>query len=95
MQCLLELDQANEHWADLIKLDTQIIKKSKEDPAQAAIEWLNEQTEVAWSSLQNTIFYLTGRAKSIKAFHKALISKGVTSKQIQRMPYWADGKKGL
>ncbi|MEM0991749.1 MAG: siderophore-interacting protein [Bacteroidota bacterium] len=95
LQCLLELEPTTKNWVNLIQLDTEIVEKSKEKPAKGAIEWLDEQTEATWGDWQDSIFYLTGRAKSIQVFRKALINKGVNAKQIQRMPYWAEGKKGL
>ncbi len=41
------------------------------------------------------MFYLTGRARSIQAMRRYLLSRGVASGRIRCEPYWAEGKQGL
>lgn len=97
--CLLELEQQHFHWPEFTGLESHKVQKSFEFPASKAIQYLEDlekQSEKNWlQEYQNGIFYLTGRAKSIQSMRKFLLSKGITSKQIQTEPYWAEGKKGL
>ncbi|MEM7370739.1 MAG: siderophore-interacting protein [Bacteroidota bacterium] len=96
-KCLgvLELDQKHQRWPDVLGLEVPVVKKSKEHPATHAVDWLNTWTADQWALCQHTTFYLTGRAKSIQSIRNTLKNKGIKSKQIQSMPYWADHKKGL
>ncbi len=93
--CLLELAQAHCHWPNLINLQADVVTKSNQSPAQAAVQVLRDMQGNLWETWQRATFYLTGRAKSVQAVRQALIKKGVGAKQIITFPYWADGKTGL
>lgn len=92
---LAELEEAFSGWPALLHLQADIVSKSAESPAQPAIDKISEGNESFWNQWDTAVFYLTGRAKSIQAFRKALITKGIPMKNIFTEPYWADGKKGL
>ncbi|MEM9985828.1 MAG: siderophore-interacting protein [Bacteroidota bacterium] len=93
--CLLELDRAHQHWPGILGLSTEMVPALAEAPGQNAIKhlssWLKE-AEPAWTQ---AACYLTGRAASIKLLRKHLIKQGISSPQIQSLPYWAKGKVGI
>jgi NADPH-dependent ferric siderophore reductase len=96
--CILELEQDFQHWPALAGLSADAVSKSVAAPAQEAIRQLLEFKESSgkhWPIWQQGTFYLTGRAKSIQTFRKALLEAGVSIKNIRTEPYWADGKAGL
>lgn len=96
MMCLLELDQQHQHWGQMLDLQAQVVSKSEHQPAYNAIQFLNKIEAQTWQDQwRRAFFYLTGRAKSIQNFRKALKQKGVLPNQIVTQPYWADHKKGL
>lgn len=76
-------------------LDFPVVLKSAENPASAAIEYLQNMPENTWSQFRNGTFYLFGNAKSIQQFRKALKAADITAKNIVTHPYWAEGKIGL
>lgn len=90
-----ELDESHQDWADRLGSSVKIVNKSADKPAQPVIDILKEWEEDFWETAGGTVFYLTGRAKSIQAFRKFLLSKGISSKRIKTEPYWAEGKCGL
>ncbi|MEM6801930.1 MAG: siderophore-interacting protein [Bacteroidota bacterium] len=94
-KCLLEVESDHKRWPELIELDAEILHKSTASPAQDAKTLIMDMQGGEWDAWKNAIYYLSGRAKSIQSLRKALIQKGVGSKQIISFPYWADGKKGL
>jgi len=92
LEMIVEVNDWFQYWPDELGVVAHIAKKSQENPAKDAIR--------IWESIHNdtwndATFYLTGRAKSIQNFRKALQYKGVPNKQIMCEPYWADGKTGL
>lgn len=92
-EAVLELDREHAHWPGLLGLHAQVAKKNWDHPECEGIRHI-------WESLygpewHEATFYLTGRAKSIQHFRKALLAKGISSKQILSEPYWAEGKAGL
>ncbi|MEM9673173.1 MAG: siderophore-interacting protein [Bacteroidota bacterium] len=93
--CLLELDEAHQHWPELVNLQADVVTKSDQHPAREAVRWIQEMQGRLWDTWQQAVFYLTGRAQSIQAVRRRLIERGVGAKKIITFPYWADGKKGL
>lgn len=89
--CILELEDEHRHWPELTGLSADVVSKSPDDPAREAILYLDGLQDL-WD---DATFYLTGNAKSIQAFRKALIARHIKSSQIRTEPYWADGKTGL
>ncbi|MEM8887332.1 MAG: siderophore-interacting protein [Bacteroidota bacterium] len=94
-KCLLEMETENTAWPGIISLDAETVGKSSPHPAEPAISYLQQLPAAEWEDWKAASYYLSGRAKSIQAIRKALVQKGIGSKQIISMPYWADGKKGL
>ncbi|MBX2922565.1 MAG: siderophore-interacting protein [Chitinophagaceae bacterium] len=93
---LAETQVAHRDWIHLFSLQPAVsVESSSGDPAIPAIRFLNDVAEEWEPSVKDTCFYLTGRAKSILAMRKYLLSRGVGMKQIKTEPYWAEGKKGL
>ncbi|MEM1121899.1 MAG: siderophore-interacting protein [Bacteroidota bacterium] len=92
---LLELKQEHQHWSELINLPSKVVQSSFEYPAKDAIALLENIDHSWWTTAHETIFYLSGRAKSILAFRNYLRSKGISSRNMQTYPYWAKGKRGL
>jgi len=92
---LIELDSENAHWLNDTYIPANIVLKTDDKPAFAAIEMLKKWADDFWTEALETCFYLTGSAKSIQAFKKMLVTKGIPAKQIKTEPYWVDGKKGL
>jgi len=90
-----ELDEPHQDWASRLGSSVKIVEKSSDNPAQPVIDILKEWEEDFWETAGNTVFYLTGRTKSIQAFRKFLLSKGISSNRIKSEPYWAEGKSGL
>lgn len=92
---LIEVQEAHRDWVNLFSAEPlKCVMSSFEDPAVFAIRFLDKSLD--WmTAIRNTCFYLTGRAKSILAMRKYLISKGADMKQIKTEPYWAEGKNGL
>lgn len=93
--CILELDEAHKPWPELLGLSAEVVEKSSANPGQNAAALLEEMQGNCWTVWQHATFYLTGNARSIQAFRKELIVRGVKSKQIQTEPYWVEGKRGL
>ncbi|MEL6699079.1 MAG: siderophore-interacting protein [Bacteroidota bacterium] len=90
--CLLELEPAHHGWPSDLGLESAVVVSSKKMADVHSGNVLCVLHEMDWTS---TSCYLTGRAQSIQAVQKALLTKGVMRKQIQTFPYWADGKVGL
>ncbi len=90
-----ELDEAHQDWASRLGSSVKIVDKSADSPAKPVIDIVKEWEEDFWTTAGGTVFYLTGRTKSIQAFRKFLLSKGISSKKIKTEPYWAEGKSGL
>ncbi|MEM9622543.1 MAG: siderophore-interacting protein [Pseudomonadota bacterium] len=83
--CVLELDAAHAHWPKQFGIDATLVAKNT---LAADIEQLDALPASA-------AYYLTGRARSIQVFKRHLKHREVPRKQVQTMPYWADGKHGL
>ncbi|MEM9720518.1 MAG: siderophore-interacting protein, partial [Bacteroidota bacterium] len=94
-RCLLELDAEHQHWPALISLHTDIVEKSEKEPAKESIQTIEGLSKEDWEKWKKATYYLTGRAKSIQKIRRALLGRGIPTKQILTYPYWADGKKGL
>ncbi len=93
---LAEASIPHGEWANVFSIQPAVcVTSSFEDPAGPAIRFLNESEDEWTPAVKNTCFYLTGRAKSILAMRKYLLSRGADMKQIRTEPYWAEGKKGL
>lgn len=93
---LMETEASHKEWITLFpRIPSACVVSSFENPAAAAIRFLNDSAEDWNTAISNTCYYLTGRAKSIQALRKYLTAKGVSMKQIKTEPYWAEGKKGL
>ncbi len=97
-EILLELESEHHDWPERVGLKAQVVGKSASQPAQDSLLWL----ERAFADdigperkLQQTMFYLTGRAQSIQKMLKLLKQKGIGRQQIVSEPYWADHKQGL
>lgn len=95
LRVLLEMESRHKTWINLIGGKHMYVEQSVQYPAQSAIESLKKTDFGLWNSDHPTAIYLTGRAKSIQQLRRFLLSKGVSKKQIQTEPYWADGKRGL
>lgn len=93
--CLAELEQAHFSWAGYLQAPLVTVKKSPDNAATHAIDWLNQCKHTAWLNRDQAFFYLTGQARSIQQLNRFLTTSGVSSKQIKTYPYWAEGKKGL
>ena len=91
VSCLFELEAAHAHWPELLGLPATVVAKSSAEPAAASLAAL----ETLLAEPADTAFYLSGRAQSIQRVLRLLKQKGVSRRQIQTEPYWADGKKGL
>ena len=92
---IAELQQNHLDWIKHIDTkDVSIVETTFDDPAKNTVQLIHEN-ENFFQNKENTFFYLTGRAKSIQELRKYLILNGVSNKQIQTYPYWAEGKKGL
>jgi len=91
---VLELQEENLNAVDHLKLLIDAVPSDLAAPAQNAIIWMENMHPKCWEMWQNATFYLTGRAKSVRAFKKYLKQKGVSFKQIVTMPYWEIGKIG-
>ncbi|MFT3702985.1 MAG: siderophore-interacting protein [Agriterribacter sp.] len=93
---LIETETAHRDWIGLFPLIPSVyVASSIENPATAAIRFLEDSADDWKTEIQSSCYYLSGRAKSIQALRKYLLSKGVGMKQIKTEPYWAEGKKGL
>ncbi|MBX3255433.1 MAG: siderophore-interacting protein [Chitinophagaceae bacterium] len=93
---LMEAQEAHRDWIRLFSAQpAECVASSFQYPADFAIRFLSDSAEDWMAAIPDTCFYLTGRAKSILAMRKYLLSKGVAMKQIKTEPYWAEGKKGL
>lgn len=93
---LIELEKKHLEWINY--LNSKSINSAEscfENPAKPCIDLLNNMENYFGENIDDTCFYLTGRAKSIQAFRKFLTEKGISYKQIKTEPYWAEGKKGL
>lgn len=93
---LAELEKEHLGWINF--LNSESIKSTEscfKNPAQPAIDLLSQWKDYFNENINDSCFYLTGRARSIQQFRKFLMEKGVASKQIKTEPYWAEGKKGL
>lgn len=93
--CLLELDEINHHWVDELDITATIVNKDYEPAAKFAVEEIIKLPSSFWQQWEDAAFYITGRAKSIQAIRKILVSKGISMKNIMTEPYWAEGKRGL
>jgi NADPH-dependent ferric siderophore reductase len=91
---ILELDRQHQDWVHLTGMPAVAVSKSYEDPGGSAIARLEEVFDSGqWE--KDVVCYLTGRAKSVKAMRRFLLSKGVGSRNIQVEPYWAEGRTAL
>ena len=93
--CLLELDQKHLHWPNLVGIHTDVVGKSDKTPGAEAVLSLQEMGGRLWEVWKEATFYLSGRDQSIQSFRKALVDKGVGTKQILVHSYWSAGKRGL
>lgn len=91
---ILELDPDSMKVPDKLGLSVDIVSKSTHK-AEFAIALFNKLNSKIWDLWQHGHFYLMGNAKSIQAFRKVLIEKGIPNKKIYTQAYWAEGKIGL
>lgn len=92
---LLEVKPGYNGWERFINKNIRITEASYLDAAGPAIEVVKNWEDHFPVLMEETFFYLTGRAKSIQVLRKTLIKKGVSSSRIKSEPYWAEGKSGL
>lgn len=90
---ILEMDEGHEQWVHFAGKETVFVHSDFDNPGQPVIDLIN-RTDF-WQSTDDLVFYLTGRAKSIRNVKEFLLMNGVTSKQIKVEPYWTEGKQGL
>jgi len=95
LYCLAELEENYSGWPELVHVPAEVVGKSFATPALPATEKISALGGLFWQEWRDAAFYLTGRARSIQAVRKELLSQGVSMKNIQTEPYWAEGKKGL
>ncbi|MFT3703044.1 MAG: siderophore-interacting protein [Agriterribacter sp.] len=77
---LMETGSTNRHWNSFFpSIPAVYITSSIEYPAKSGILFF-EQLDDWLVAMEHTAFYLTGRAKSILAVRKYLLSKGVSNK---------------
>lgn len=94
---ILELDKSYQSLPEKLGLSLDVVSKAtRQAPAAEAIDCLlNEFPEDIMELWTDAVFYLTGNAQSIQAFRKALLEKGIKSRNIRTQAYWAEGKTGL
>jgi len=92
---LLELEERHRHWAELAGISSIVTGKSISDPAREAVRQIQRGSEAFGEGWKQASCYLTGRARSVQAVRTALLAKGISMKNIQTEPYWAEGKQGL
>lgn len=85
VECLLELDPEHRDWPQTLGLPSTVIVKDQ----------LAQTLTARTLDEGDTAFYLTGRAKSIQVFKRALKEQGVNRKSVQTEPFWSEGKRGI
>ncbi len=90
---VVELEKRHYCWLDAMGIKAEAVGKSYENPAGEAIALVASM--VHFEPWLQGMFYLTGRARSIQAMRRYLLSRGVASGRIRCEPYWAEGKQGL
>lgn len=105
LQQLIEENGQNYIGIMELNTDTQKVKlnirngldvvSSSANKAQNAISLLESLPDRVWKLWENGAFYLMGNGRSIQNFRKALLGKGVSSRNIKTQPYWVEGKIGL
>lgn len=89
---LAELDDSHKHWNDNLNVTMNVIPKNDLNSSQIIIDDFFKSLTIEKNDIA---FYLTGNAKSIQSLMHLLNEKGISKKQIQSEPYWAENKKGL
>lgn len=92
---IVELDKTHEHWTKILKLDSFTVTKSENPKGTETIIQLDKLFKSLNLNKAETVFYLTGNAKSILNIKKFLLKNDFSNKQIQTEPYWVEGKQGL
>lgn len=80
---VLELNPDNDHVLSMLKLLVDSVPPMKEQPAQNAIQWMEDMHPHCWTAWQNATFYLAGRAELTRPFFEYLQQKNVSPRQIQ------------
>jgi hypothetical protein len=80
---VLELKPRNEQVPNRLKLLVDSVPLSTTQPAQYAIQWMEEMHPHCWMAWKKASFYLAGRARLIQTFGEYLLKRGVSPLQIQ------------
>lgn len=79
---VLELKPGNESVLNRLKLLIESVPPSVGEPAQNAIQWMEDMHPNCWKAWKKATFYLAGSAKLIQPFGEYLLQKGVSPLQI-------------
>ena len=91
--CLLELDQQQQGWPQLIQLDGDVVPPCAAAAARPAIQALQAWEAPLWHNWQGAHFYLAGQKTTIKALQKTLRQRGMRNEQITLFPIHPTTKK--
>jgi len=80
---VLELHPEYETVLTMLKLLVDSVPELPDQPAQNAIQWMEDMHPNCWKAWQHATYYLSGGATLIKNFRQYLLQKQVTSKQIR------------
>ncbi|THU40442.1 hypothetical protein FAM09_11310 [Niastella caeni] len=80
---ILELHPEYEAVLSMLKLLVDSVPELPGEPAQNAIEWMEEMHPHCWMAWQNATFYLAGGEILIKTFQQYLLQKKVTPQLIR------------
>jgi hypothetical protein len=84
---ILELHPEYEAVLNMLKLLVDSVPESTEQPAQNAIQWMEEMHPNCWMAWKGATFYLSGGETLISRFKQYLLQKGVTTAQIRIINY--------
>ncbi|WP_157977272.1 siderophore-interacting protein [Taibaiella helva] len=93
--CIAEMDAAHQHWGHLVPAAIHAVEKHTAFKAYNAKNLLQQWLQDYKEPKEQIAFYLSGNARAIQEFRKALFSQGFKSSQVQADPYWSEGKHGL
>jgi hypothetical protein len=80
---VLELHPEYEAVLSMLKLLVDIVPESAGQPAQNAIDWMEDMHPNCWMAWKNATFYLSGGATLINTFQQYLFQKKVRQQQIR------------
>lgn len=90
--CILEMQEYARDWPALIGLNATTLNTVSHNRGRVLEDWLLGFLD---TDTDETVFFLSGNANTIKGLRKLLIAKKVPAKNIVSKPYWMEGKEGL